>query len=137
MTDASVGTTRIIDVVAAIIERDGRWLLSKRQEGTHLAGLWEFPGGKCEPGETHEAALVREIDEELGVGVSVGPEMLVTVHTYADRTVRLHFHACTLSGEPEPRLGQALRWVTSDELATIDLPEADREIVGRLRSAPR
>jgi 8-oxo-dGTP diphosphatase len=137
MTDERVAATRIIDVVAAIIERDGRWLVSKRQEGTHLAGLWEFPGGKCEPGETHEAALVREIDEELGVGVSVGPAMLVTEHAYADRTVRLHFHACTLAGEPMPRLGQALRWVTSAELATIDLPEADREIVQRLRSAPR
>ena len=123
-----------IIVVAAVIERDGRLLVSRRLAGTHLAGRWEFPGGKCEPGETHEACLSRELAEELGLThPTVGPELIVTEHAYADRCVRLHFRACTIEESPVGRLGQELRWVTPDELSGLDLPEADRDLVIKLQ----
>jgi 8-oxo-dGTP diphosphatase len=122
-----------IVVIAAVIERDGRVLVSRRLEGTHLAGRWEFPGGKCEPGESHEACLVRELEEELGVTRStVGEEIGTAEHAYPERVVRLHFRRCTLDEEPRGVLGQSLRWVTRAELGTLDLPDADRDLVKRL-----
>lgn len=133
MTGASSARPPII-VVAGVAEREGRLLVTRRLEGTHLSGLWEFPGGKCEPDESHEACLLRELDEELGVTATVGDEIVVTEHAYPDRTVRLHFRQCTLAGEPRPRLGQELRWVTRLELRTLALPEADKELVDRLSS---
>lgn len=124
-----------IVVVAAVIERDDRVLVSRRLEGTHLAGQWEFPGGKCEEGETHEMCLARELREELGLGhVQIGDEIIVTEHAYPDRTVRLHFRRCTIGDEPRALLGQELRWVSRDDLSTLTLPEADRDLVRRLQS---
>ena len=123
-----------IVVLAAIVERDGRLLVSRRLANTHLAGYWEFPGGKCEPHETHEACLTRELDEELGVRAVVGDEILVTEHEYPERRVRLHFRACTIEGEPEPRLGQEIRWVMRSELKALQFPEADRELIEVLAS---
>jgi 8-oxo-dGTP diphosphatase len=116
-------------VVAAVIERDGRFLLSRRLGGTHLAGLWEFPGGKCEPAESHEACLSRELAEELGVEARVGSEILAIDHAYPERIVRLHFRRCAIKGEPRPQLGQELRWVARTELTTLELPAADRALV--------
>ena len=118
-----------IVVLAAVIEHDGRFLVARRLKGSHLAGLWEFPGGKCEPGEGHEACLARELTEELGVSSTIGPEIVVTEHAYPDRTVRLHFRRCQIAGAPRPLLGQELRWVGRDELEALELPEADRELV--------
>jgi 8-oxo-dGTP diphosphatase len=123
---------KIIIVVAGIIEREGTYLLSRRLDGTHLAGLWEFPGGKCEPGETHEACLARELEEELGVSSTIGAEVIVTEHAYPDRTVRLHFRRCEIAGAPRPMIGQELRWVTPVELSTLALPDADRAVVALL-----
>jgi 8-oxo-dGTP diphosphatase len=119
----------VIVVVAAVIEREGRFLLSRRLEGTHLAGLWEFPGGKCEPVESHEACLSRELAEELGVDATIGDEIIASDHAYPERTVRLHFRRCAIAGEPRPLLGQELRWVARDELTTVELPPADRVLV--------
>ena len=116
-------------VRAAVIEREGRFLMTQRLEGTHLPGLWEFPGGKCEPGESHEACLQRELNEELGATGRIGLEIIVTEHAYPERVVRLHFRRCTLDGEPRARLGQAMRWVTRDELRELPLPEADKTLV--------
>ena len=124
-----------IVVLAAIIERDGRFLLTRRLKGTHLADLWEFPGGKCEPGETHDACLRRELLEELGVASEIGEEILVTEHSYPERTVRLHFRRCQLQDEPRPLLGQAMRWASRDELTSIDFPAADRELIELLTSS--
>jgi len=123
-----------IVVLAAIVERDGRLLVSPRLANTHLAGYWEFPGGKCEPHETHEACLARELDEELGVRGVVGDEILVTEHEYPERRVRLHFRACTIEGEPHPRLGQEIRWVTGSELKTLQFPDAHRELIEMITS---
>src|SRR6266853_965400 len=78
-----------IIVAAAVIERDDRFLLTRRQQGVHLEGYWEFPGGKCEPGETHTSCLVREIREELGVEAAIGNEVLATTCAYPDGQVEL------------------------------------------------
>ena len=120
-------------VVAAVIVRGPHVLVSRRLKGTHLAGRWEFPGGKCEPAETHEACLARELEEELGITrATIGPEIIVTEHAYPERVVRLHFRWCEIADEPRGLLGQELRWVTRDELASLDLPEADRDLVRHL-----
>src|SRR5476649_1654404 len=100
-----------IVVAAAVIERADELLITRRPQGVHLEGFWEFPGGKCEPGETLAACLVREIREELDVEVRVGEELFTTTHTYAERRVRLHFLRCDLLGEPKPQMGQDMRWV--------------------------
>jgi mutator protein MutT len=125
-------TTPLIVVLAAIVERDGRLLVTRRLKGTHLAGLWEFPGGKCEPDETHEACLARELMEELGVASEIGAEILTTEHAYDDRAVRLHFRACTIEDDPRPMLGQEIRWVARADLASLEFPPADEEVIRRL-----
>ena len=121
-------------VVAAVIERDDCFLLTRRQQGVHLAGYWEFPGGKCEAGEGHADGLVREIREELGVDVVVGAELLTTVHDYPDRRVELHFLRCDLGGVPTPLVGQDMRWVPRTELASLEFPSADTELIRRLQA---
>jgi 8-oxo-dGTP diphosphatase len=121
-------------VTAAVVERDGKFLLARRLEGTHLEGHWEFPGGKCEEGESLESCLARELREELDVECDVGPEILATVHHYDDRTIELRFFRCAFAGEPRPVLGQKLRWVARADLATLPLPPADDELVRRLTS---
>jgi 8-oxo-dGTP diphosphatase len=124
-----------IVVAAGVIERDERFLLTRRQQGVHLEGYWEFPGGKCEPGETHDACLRREIREELGVEAIVGDELLTTTHGYPDRRVELHFLRCDVEGMPAPQLGQEMRWVARTELATLALPPADAELIRLLAAS--
>jgi 8-oxo-dGTP diphosphatase len=134
-----VGTTDVtrapVVVAAAVIEKDGRFLLTRRLEGTHLAGRWEFPGGKCEPGETHAQALARELEEELAVPIAVGPPILVTTHAYDERVVELHFYETRLLGTPTPQLGQAMRWASREELGELDFPEADAALIAMLTRA--
>ena len=124
----------LIVVLAAVIENDGHFLLTRRLEGTHLAGKWEFPGGKCEPDEAHDACLARELDEELGVRSEIGEEIFTVEHAYPERTVRLHFRRATLLGEPSPQQGQEMRWVARRELRSLELPEADQGLVELLSS---
>ena len=95
----------------------------------HLAGLWEFPGGKIDPDETHTGALRREIREELDCDVSVGELVFDITHAYPEKTVTLYFYRCTLSGTPRPLLGQEMRWVTREELPTLGFPPADEELI--------
>jgi len=121
-----------IVVAAAVVERDGRVLVTRRLPGTHLEGYWEFPGGKCEPGETLEACLRRELQEELAVDATVGPEILVTSHTDTERRVELHFFSVTLGGEPAPQLGQEMQWTTGDSLSGLAFPPADDELIALL-----
>ncbi len=125
--------TTVSVVVAAIIERDGRLLLTRRLPGTHLEGHWEFPGGKVDPGESFDESLIREVREELEVELVVGEEIFSTTYSYPDRSVELHFFRCALIGEPRPLLGQELRWVSRDALAGLRLPPAVAELVQRLR----
>ena len=116
-------------VTAAVIEQNGRFLVTKRQRGVHLEGLWEFPGGKCDAGEDLRSCLGRELKEELAVAVRVGAEILTTTHAYDDRRVELHFMSCELLGNPTPAVGQQMRWVTRAELATLQFPPADVELI--------
>jgi mutator protein MutT len=118
-----------IPVMAAVIERGGRFLVTRRLEGTHLPGYWEFPGGKCNPGETHEACLARELREELGIDARIGAEIVAIEHAYPERTVRLHFYRCEIAGDPRPLLNQEMRWVSRDEMRTLAFPEADRKLI--------
>ena len=129
------GAPEQIIVVAAVIERDGALLVTRRQPGVHLEGLWEFPGGKIDPAETHVDALRREIVEELAVDVAVRDLVLATSHAYPDRTVVLYFYNCDLQGTPTPLLGQEMRWVRREELAGLAFPPADEELIAMLRSA--
>jgi len=121
--------TFTVVVTAAVIERDGRFLVTKRQRGVHLEGLWEFPGGKCDAGEDLRSCLVRELKEELGVAARIGDEILMTTHAYEDRRVELHFIGCELRGSPAPQIGQEMRWVPRAELAALQFPPADAELI--------
>ena len=119
-------------VTAAVIERDDAFLVTRRLKGTHLEGYWEFPGGKCEAGESHRACLERELREELGVLSRVGAEIFSIAHAYPERTVELHFFACDLDGEPRPLIGQEMRWAGRAELGSLQFPPADAELLERL-----
>jgi mutator protein MutT len=125
----------VITVVAAVIERDDHFLVTRRLQGVHLAGMWEFPGGKMHPGESQAAALAREIEEELGTQVDVGELIFQTTHAYKDVEVTLYFLACQLRGTPTPLLGQEMRWVPRHELTQLGFPEADAELIKRLTTS--
>lgn len=116
-------------MAAAVVERDGAFLLTRRLAGTHLAGSWEFPGGKLHAGETLEECLVREIREELDVDVEIGLEILATVHHYPDRSIELRFFRCALKSDPKPTMSQEMKWVALPDLPLVQLPPADDELV--------
>lgn len=118
-----------IVVVAAIIERDGAFLVTLRPAGTHLAGHWEFPGGKVHHSETHVEALRREVFEELDCVVDVGELAHSVTHAYPEKTVQLFFYRCALKGEPKPIVGQQMQWVEKSELSQMPFPEADRDLI--------
>jgi 8-oxo-dGTP diphosphatase len=124
----------IIEVAAALIRDDaGRYLITQRRRGSHLAGLWEFPGGKLEAGESPETALRRELREELGAAFAVGKLVETVRWEYPDRKVVLHFYDCRVeAGVIEPREGQAMAWVEPQALAAYDFPPADLALVERL-----
>jgi 8-oxo-dGTP diphosphatase len=130
----------LVEVVAALVRDDaGRYLITQRRSGSHLAGLWEFPGGKREPGESLETALRRELTEELSARFAVGDRVETVRWEYPERTVVIHFYRCRLeSGTIEPRESQTMAWVAPERLAELDFPPADRELITRLRvgSAP-
>ena len=121
-------------VTAAIVEDRGRYFVTRRLKGAHLEGLWEFPGGKIEPGESLADGLRRELQEELGTEVEIGKEVFTVTHHYPDRSVELHFLACTFLNVPEPLLGQEMRWVPRDELRSLEFPPADEELIRVLES---
>jgi 8-oxo-dGTP diphosphatase len=123
-----------IVVAAAVIEQEDHFLLTRRLAGTHLEGLWEFPGGKQEPGERLEDALAREIREELGVEANIGTLLLRTRHRYPAREVELHFFECTLRGVPCPRMGQEMRWARRNELHALEWPAADEALIHLLQA---
>jgi len=118
-----------IVVSAAVVEHEQRFLVTRRQRGVHLAGYWEFPGGKCQPDESLETCLRRELQEELAVDTDVGRRLLTTTHDYDDRRVELHFFACTIRGTPRALQGQEIRWVRREELSDMAFPPADNELI--------
>ena len=125
--------SKIVEVSAALIFHGGKLLITQRHAKAHLGGLWEFPGGKREPGESFEACLVREIREELGVKISVGKLFEELTHDYPEKSVHLKFFDCQLlDGQPQPLDCAAVKWVAKTELAGFDFPAADRQLLARL-----
>jgi len=129
-----VKSAATIVVVAAVVEENDAFLVTRRPDGVHLAGMWEFPGGKIGPAESHADALTREMREELDAEVDVHDLVFETVHAYPERTVALYFYRCTLRGQPRPLLGQEMRWVRRADLPSLGFPPADEELI-RLLSA--
>ena len=126
----------VIEVTAALIRDDaGRYLITQRRQGSHLEGFWEFPGGKLEAGESPEAGLRRELEEELTAIFEIGP-LMETIHwEYPDRTVILRFYSCRHAAGPiVPREGQAMAWVAPERLADYDFPPADGALIQRLKT---
>jgi mutator protein MutT len=133
--DSITPSLRSVDVSAALLFRNGKVLVTLRPAESHLGGLWEFPGGKRETGETFEQCLVRELREELGVDVEVQGLFEEITHDYADRSVHLKFYCCRLlTGEPQAIGCAAVKWVNQQELAHHDFPAADARILSKLRN---
>jgi len=125
----------VLDVCAAVIRRGDSFLLATRPPNSHLAGKWEFPGGKLRPDESAADCIRREIREELGIDVEHASLLASLEHTYPERTVRLLFMTCAVAPDAAPhgREGQRCGWFTPDEMETLDLTPADREFVATLR----
>ena len=128
---------REIEVAAALVFREGKLLITKRHADAHLGGLWEFPGGKREPGEAFDACLKRELREELGIEVVVGDLLENLTHEYSDRIVHLRFYRCRWT-QNEPQLLDCadFKWVRLGELGNYEFPAADAQLLQRLRNSP-
>src|SRR5215831_19354860 len=124
-----------IEVAAALVFRGGKLLITQRYAEAHLGGLWEFPGGKREPGESFEECLSRELREELGIEVAVGELIESITHSYPDKTVHLKFFRCRwLQNEPQPLGCCDFKWVSPKELVSYDFPAADARLLERLQT---
>ena len=138
MAGGSVSADKPIILVSAValIDVDGRVLLAQRPEGKSMAGLWEFPGGKVEPGETPEAALIRELHEELGIDTweSCLAPLTFASHAYDDFHLLMPLYVCRKwQGTPSSREGQALKWVRIHALKDYPMPPADEPLIAMLR----
>ena len=130
-------TPAVIDVAAALIFRRGQLLITQRYPGAHLGGLWEFPGGKVEPGESFPQCLRRELREELGIDVVVEEKIEAITHHYPEKTVHLQFFRCRLGAiEPQPLGCPDFRWIPPDQLPHIPFPPADARLLSKLLSSP-
>lgn len=124
-------------IAVAVITRDGKILVARRAEGAHLAGTWEFPGGKIEPKEKPGAAAVRECAEELGWPVRARKLLAVHQHDYEDFAVKLHAVWCALPHDfdvASTSTGAQIQWVTWDELLALNLPPANHALIEKVRS---
>ena len=131
-------TLIILVVAAALVDRDGQFLVQQRPAGKQHGGLWEFPGGKVEPGETPEAALVRELREELQIDVSpeaVRPLSFTTEEAAGRHLTLLLYTVAAWTGEPSPTAADAIRWVSSESLRDLPMPPADLPLVAVLARA--
>lgn len=127
--------TMIVEVAAGLIVRGGQILIAQRPGNAHLGGLWEFPGGKCHPGESFEACLTREVMEELGLTVAVHEQIFSAEHHDPGRHIRLRFYRCTiLAGEPRPLECEACRWIIPSEISAYPFPPADLPLVHQIAS---
>jgi len=126
----------VLVAAVVLVDADGRVLLAQRPEGKAMAGLWEFPGGKVDPGETPEAALIRELAEELGIDVAASclAPFTFASHAYPDFHLLMPLYVCRKwAGIPTPREGQHLRWVRPARLADYPMPPADKPLLALLR----
>jgi 8-oxo-dGTP diphosphatase len=127
-----------IRVAAGLIRQDGRYLIARRKAGTHLGGLWEFPGGKIERGESPESCLRRELREEIGIEITEPVRFQVIPHDYPDKKIELHFFFCTIeSGQAQALECDEIRWVTPQEMSGLEFPPADRSLIEALQQLPR
>lgn len=125
---------KIVEVAAGLICSNGRYLIARRKPGVHLAGLWEFPGGKREADETLEDCLRRELFEELSIRVDAPIPFQIIRHEYAEKTVELHFFRCGIEeGQPRPVDCAEVRWVAPQELNYYQFPPADRPVIDALQ----
>jgi 8-oxo-dGTP diphosphatase len=134
--DASAGKPLLLVAACALIDIDGRILLARRPEGKKMAGLWEFPGGKVDPGETPEAALIRELKEELGIDVTAAclAPFAFASHAYEKFHLLMPLYLCRRwKGTPTPREAQTLAWVRPQKLAEYEMPPADKPLIPLLR----
>jgi len=126
---------KALQVAAGLVFRNGLILITQRQAEDHLGGLWEFPGGKCETGESYPDALRRELREELGIEVAVGDRFESVDHAYPDRTVHLEFFVCRwLAHEPQALGCAQFQWIGPDALENYPFPAADARLLMRLRA---
>ena len=126
----------LLVVAVALVDRDGRVLLAERPAGKSMAGLWEFPGGKVGAGETPEAALIRELKEELAIDVTAAclAPFTFASHAYADYHLLMPLYVCRRwKGNPAPSEGQALKWVRPREMGGLPMPPADIPLIAMLR----
>lgn len=122
-----------IEVVAAIIQRDGAYFATQRGYG-EFEGLWEFPGGKIEPGESREVALKREIQEELGIDITIDKFLCTTEYDYPSFHLTMHCYICCISsGEIELREHKSARWLTAETLDSVEWLPADKEVIDKLK----
>lgn len=134
MSDAPVAVRRLRVVAAALRNRGGEILIAERPAGRHLAGRWEFPGGKVVAGESDLEALARELREELGVEIRGAQHVMTLRHDYPDRSLELAlFEVLDFVGDPQPRDGQRLKWVAPAALGAEDILEADRPFIEALQ----
>jgi 8-oxo-dGTP diphosphatase len=130
---------RVLRVVAAVVERDGKYLITQRRDGAVLPGLWEFPGGKVEDGETEEAALAREVRGRIGVELEVGERVTKREHEYDGYSVHLSLYNCKLLPNQEPKAVTVkdVRWVGSAEFTEYKFPPADQATMDQLLGVKR
>lgn len=125
-----------IPVVAGFLKKDGKILVGQRPENNSLPGQWEFPGGKIEPGETPEQALVRELQEELGIDAEIGDLKLACTHSYGDVGILILFYEVLFwKGQPKAQHHMMLEWIHPEELKHRNIPEANRKILDRIYKA--
>ena len=125
---------KVIEVVAAVIYKDGAYFTTQRGYG-EFEGMWEFPGGKIEPGESRDVALKREIQEELGVDIAIENLLCTTEYDYPSFHLTMHCYLCSIaSGEIELREHKSALWLTSDRLEDVAWLPADKEVIDKLKS---
>jgi 8-oxo-dGTP diphosphatase len=124
-------------VAAALVDLEGRVLLQQRAPGRHMAGLWEFPGGKLEEGEVPEAALVRELEEELGIGTDsacLSPAAFASARVQERHMLLLLYICREWRGTPQPLDAAALKWLRPDQMSELEMPPADKPLIGLLEA---
>jgi len=125
---------QVIEVAAGLIKRNNRYLIARRKAGVHLAGFWEFPGGKREAGESFADCLRRELWEELSIQIDSPIRYQIVRHEYSDKVIELHFFHCAIEqGEPVPLGCEEIRWVLPEELTQFTFPPADYAVIQSLQ----